>query len=86
MPGTADKFFGDVSELWLLKIRYEVLAAGTDGDGQVHSDKAAELKWEEVGRGCFAHLYRADLGSGNIESAFKIEKKGSWADTLSLEW
>ncbi|EMD92905.1 hypothetical protein COCC4DRAFT_139231 [Bipolaris maydis ATCC 48331] len=86
VPGTADKFFGDVSELWLLKIRYEVLAAGTDGDGQVHSDKAAQLKWEEVGRGCFAHLYGADLGSGNIESALKIEKKGSWADTLSLEW
>ena len=86
VPGTADKFFSDASELWLLKIKYEALAAGTDGDGHVHADKNAELKWEEVGRGCFAHLYGADLGSGNIESAFQVEKKGTWADTLSLEW
>jgi uncharacterized protein (DUF952 family) len=76
VPGTADKFFGDVSELWLLKIKYEVLA----------EDTKAELKWEEVGRGCFAHLYGADLGNGNVESAQKVEKKGSWVDSLSLEW
>jgi len=86
VPGTADKFFSQVSELWLLKIKYDVLAAGTDGDGEVHSDKNAEVKWEEVGRGCFAHLYGADIGSGNVESAFKVEKKGTWADSLNLEW
>ncbi|CAN9182794.1 unnamed protein product [Alternaria alternata] len=85
VPGTADKFFSDVSELWLLKIKYEALAAGIDGDGQVHADKKAELKWEEVGRGCFAHLYGADLGNGNIVSAQKVEKKGSWVESLSLE-
>ncbi|EOA83329.1 hypothetical protein ACJQWK_00252 [Exserohilum turcicum] len=86
VPGTADKFFATVGELWLLKIKYDVLAAGTDGDGHVHPDNKAELKWEEVGRGCFAHLYGADLGSGNVESALRVEKKGSWADSLSLEW
>ncbi|KAF1835619.1 hypothetical protein BDW02DRAFT_278974 [Decorospora gaudefroyi] len=85
VPGTADKFFGKVSELWLLKIKYEVLAAGTDGDGEVHADKKAEVRWEEVGRGCFAHLYGADLGIGNVQSVDKIEKSGSWAKSLSLE-
>ncbi|KAF1943675.1 hypothetical protein EJ02DRAFT_126395 [Clathrospora elynae] len=86
VPSTADKFFGDVSELWLLKIKYEVLAAGTDADGEVNMDKRVEVKWEEVGRGCFAHLYGADLGKGNVESAVKVEKRGSWAESLSLEW
>ncbi|KAF1840076.1 uncharacterized protein K460DRAFT_296815 [Cucurbitaria berberidis CBS 394.84] len=86
VPGTADKFFGSVSELWLLKIKYEVLAAGTDGDGDVKSEDKAEVKWEEVGRGCFAHLYGGDLGKGNVESVVKAEKKGSWFESLSLEW
>jgi len=86
VPGTADKFFGDASELWLLKIKYDVLAAGTDGNGQVHADNKAEVKWEDVGRGCFAHFYGADLGSGNVESVHKVEKKGTWVDSLSLEW
>lgn len=86
VPGTADKFFGTVSELWLLRIKYDVLAAGTDGDGQLVADKTAQVKWEEVGRGCFAHLYGADLGKGNVESAFKVEKNSSWADSLNLEW
>lgn len=86
VPGTADKFFDSVSELWLLKIKYNVLAAGTDGDGQVHADEKGDVKWEEVGRGCFAHLYGADLGKGNVLSVDRVEKRGSWADALSLEW
>jgi hypothetical protein len=52
----------------------------------VHADKKAEIKWEEVGRGCFAHFYNADLGSGNIAEVLKVQKTGSWADSLSLEW
>lgn len=85
VASTADKFFSDFSELWLLKIKYEALAAGTDGDGEVKSDKA-EIKWEEVGRGCFAHFYGADLGSGNVKESIKVEKQGTWAESLSLEW
>lgn len=86
VPGTADKFFGNFTELWLLKIKYDVLVAGTDGDGEVNQSKKAEIKWEEVGRGCFAHFYEGDLGDGNVESAIKVEKKGTWVETLSLEW
>lgn len=86
VPGTADKFFGNVSELWLLRIKYELLAAGTDGDGEVKSANKAEVKWEEVGRGCFAHFYRGDLGKGNVESVVKAEKGTTWAESLNLEW
>ena len=86
VPGTADRFFGNDSELWLLKIKYEVLAAGTDGDGQVRAQEGAEIKWEEVGRGCFAHFYGGDLGKENVLEVVKCEKRGSWAESLSLEW
>lgn len=86
VPSTADKFFGTYTELWLLKIKYEVLAAGTDGDGKVNTKNKAEIKWEEVGRGCFAHFYGGDLGIGNVHAALKVEKKGMWADSLTLEW
>jgi uncharacterized protein (DUF952 family) len=86
VPGTADKFFGHVSELWLLKIKYDVLAAGTNGDGKVHVDPQAEVRWEEVGRGCFAHLYHGDLGNGNVAAAYKVERgAGTWTESLSLE-
>lgn len=77
VPGTADKFFGSVSELWLLKIRYDVLGAGGD---------TGEVKWEEVGRGCFAHLYGGGLGNGNVMRVDRVEKRGSWGESLSLEW
>ncbi|KAF2251681.1 hypothetical protein BU26DRAFT_241620 [Trematosphaeria pertusa] len=86
VPGTADRFFGGCTELWLLKIKYEVLAAGTDGDGRVKTEGKAEVKWEEVGRGCFAHLYGADLGEGNVGEVLRVEKKGTWAESLRLEW
>jgi uncharacterized protein (DUF952 family) len=85
VASTADKWFDTFTELWLLKIRYDVLAKGTDGDGEVHADKNAEIKWEEVGRGCFAHFYNGDLGSGNITEVLKVEKTGTWANSLSLE-
>lgn len=85
VPGTADKWFNDFSELWLLKIKYEALARGTDGDGQVKADGTAEIKWEEVGRGVFAHFYSGDLGRGNVVEAFKVEKGASWT-ALKLEW
>ncbi|KAL5118711.1 hypothetical protein ACEQ8H_003388 [Pleosporales sp. CAS-2024a] len=86
VASTADKWFDTFSELWLFKIKYHVLAKGTDGDGEVHAGKNAEIKWEDVGRGCFAHFYHGHLGSGNIAEVLKVEKKGSWADSLSLEW
>ena len=87
VPSTADKFFADFTVLYLFKIRYEVLAAGTDGDGTVKSEgQKPEIKWEEVGRGCFAHFYGGDLGVGNIGEVIKVEKKGSWAEGLDLEW
>ena len=86
VASTADKWFDSFSELWLLKIKYDVLAAGTDGDGKVNVDNKAEIKWEEVGRGCFAHFYNGDLGSGNVAEAFKVDKTGTWADSLSLEY
>jgi uncharacterized protein (DUF952 family) len=86
VASTADRFFDNFSELWLLKIKYDVLAAGTDGDGEVDTNKRAEIKWEEAGHGCFAHFYNGDLGSGNVEKPLKVEKTGTWADSLSLEW
>ncbi|KAH8726537.1 hypothetical protein GQ44DRAFT_613514 [Phaeosphaeriaceae sp. PMI808] len=85
VASTADKYFGEFSELWLLKFNYEVLAAGTDGNGKVKPDQEGELKWEDVGRGCFPHLYNANLGSGNVEEAIRVVKKGSWLDSLNLE-
>jgi len=80
VPSTADKYFAEDTELYLLKIKYEVLAAGSDGASK------AEIKWEEVGRGCFAHFYGGDLGKGNVAEVLRTEKKGTWAETLSLEW
>lgn len=86
VASTADKWFDNFSELWLLKIKYDVLAAGTDGDGEVKADRNAEIRWEEVGRGCFAHFYNGDLGSGNVQEAIKVRKIGTWTDSLNLEW
>lgn len=83
VPGTADKYFSDHEELNLLRIKYETLKTGTDGDG---TEGKGELKWEEVGRGCFAHLYAADLGKGNVESVLKVKKEGKWAECLQLAW
>lgn len=83
VPGTADTWFNSFEELWLLKIRYETLAKGIDGDGEVKS--GAKLQWDEAGRGVFAHYYEADLGSGNVVEAFKVEKGEGWMG-LKLEW
>ncbi|KAJ4290255.1 hypothetical protein N0V90_010470 [Kalmusia sp. IMI 367209] len=84
VPGTADKWFNSYTELWLLKIKYETLAKGTDGDGEVKAGKA-EIKWEEVGRGVFAHFYGGDLGSGNVVETYMVEKGETWT-ALKLEW
>ena len=58
VPGTADKWFNDYEELWLLKIRYEDLVKGTDGTGEVKA--GAEIKGEEVevegGKTVFPHF------------------------------
>ena len=86
VASTADKWFDSFSELWLLKIKYDTLAAGTDGDGEVKADNKAEIKWEEVGRGIFPHFFNGDLGSGNVEAAVKVAKTGTWADSLRLSW
>ena len=86
VPGTADRFFGDFTELWLLKIKYSVLEAGTDGAGKVNADNKAKIQWDEVGHGAFAHFYGGDLGNGNVQAAVKVEKKGTWAESLNLEW
>lgn len=84
VPGTADSYFSDFTELWLLKIEYNVLAKGTDADGEVK--KGAEVRWKEVGRGCFAHFYGGDLGKGNVGEVVKVEKAGTWGESLDLEW
>jgi uncharacterized protein (DUF952 family) len=87
VPSTAEKFFDKDDVLYLLKIKYSDLAAGTDGDGKVKSEgEKAEIKWEEVGRGCFAHFYGGDLGSGNVKEVLKMAKEGSWAESIKLEW
>lgn len=83
VPGTADKWFNEFTELWLFRIKYETLAKGIDGNGEVKN--GAEIKWEEVGRGVFAHFYGGDLGKGNVEESFKVEKGESWT-ALKLEW
>ncbi|KAF2469334.1 uncharacterized protein BDR25DRAFT_263832 [Lindgomyces ingoldianus] len=91
VPGTAEKFFSGFEELWLLKIEYRVLAkdegkeAGGDGAEGKEGDKKGVLKWEEVGRGCFAHFFGADLGIGNVESVVKVERGRTWGG-LKLEW
>ncbi|KAF2004001.1 hypothetical protein P154DRAFT_64323 [Amniculicola lignicola CBS 123094] len=57
---TASKYFSSFSTLWLLRLKLCVLE---EGEG--------EVKWEEVGRGCFAHLYgggRCWSWSGEVES------------------
>ncbi|KAF2647884.1 hypothetical protein K491DRAFT_784453 [Lophiostoma macrostomum CBS 122681] len=41
---TAAKFFGDATELYLLRIPYDKLAAGVDSDG---TEGKGEVKWEE---------------------------------------
>lgn len=86
VPGTADRFFGDSTELWLLKIKYSALEAGTDGDGNVDAAKKAWIQWDEVGHGAFAHFYGGDLGQGNVQEAVKVEKTGTWSESLKLEW
>lgn len=83
VPGTADKWFNEYTELWVLKIRYEALVGGTDGTGEVKS--GAEIRWEEVGRGVFAHYYGADLGRGNVVGVERVEKGEGWMG-LVLEW
>lgn len=83
MPGTADKWFNDYDELWLLKLRYEDLVKGTDGNGEVK--EGAEIRWEEVGRGVFAHFYGGDLGSGNVVEGVRVVKGEGWMG-LELEW
>ncbi|KAJ8108201.1 hypothetical protein OPT61_g8340 [Boeremia exigua] len=86
VPGTADRFFGDFTELWLLKIKYSVLEAGTDANGSANAANKAWIQWDEVGHGAFAHFYGGDLGNGNVHEAVKVEKKGTWAESLNLEW
>jgi uncharacterized protein (DUF952 family) len=87
-PSTLNKFFADANEIWLLKIKYEVLANGTDGDGVVKEGSAkAEIRWEEAGRGVFPHLYSGDLGRGNVEEVVRVEKgSGSWDEVLKLDY
>lgn len=84
VPGTAEKFFASYAELYLLRIKYDVLAAGIDGDG---SKGKGEIKWEEVkGRqDWFAHYYGADLGSGNVDGVMKVERGSGW-EALELAW
>ena len=67
----------------MLRIRFESLAKGIDGDGM---EGKGELKWEEVGSGCFAHLYDADLRRKNVESVMKIKKEGKRSECLQLAW
>ncbi|KAF2733775.1 hypothetical protein EJ04DRAFT_512920 [Polyplosphaeria fusca] len=80
-PSTLDKFFADATEIWLLRIKYEVLAKGIDGDG---SEGKGEVKWEAAGRGVFAHLYGGDLGKGNVDCILRVEKKGTWAESMEF--
>lgn len=96
VPGTADKFFSDANELWLLRLDYATVAKGVSNEGDIPGvegkaagtmdHERAEIKWEEVGRGCFAHLYGGDLGVGNVESVIRVERKGSWGESLTLVW
>jgi uncharacterized protein (DUF952 family) len=84
VPGTCDSYFSSHEELWLLKIEYKVLEEGIDGGGE--KKQGAELKWDEVGRGCFAHYYGGDLGKGNVLESVKVVRKGLWSESLELEW
>lgn len=88
VPGTAAKYFSEFDHLWLLKLRYEVLEKGTDGDGSVRGKGEGgkiELKWEEVERGFFAHLYGGDLGRENVLEVLRVEKGDGW-EGLRLDW
>jgi uncharacterized protein (DUF952 family) len=71
--GTASKFFASSAELYLLRIPYDKLASGVDGDG---AEGKGEVKWEEVGRGCFAHYYGADLGRANVDAVLRVVREG----------
>ncbi|KAF1931707.1 uncharacterized protein M421DRAFT_417472 [Didymella exigua CBS 183.55] len=84
--GTADRFFSDVTELWLLKIKRSTLEDGTDGHGKAGADNKARFQWDETGHGAFPHFYGGDLGKGNVQEVIRAGKKGTWAESLKLEW
>ncbi|KAK1822918.1 hypothetical protein LTR12_002640 [Friedmanniomyces endolithicus] len=55
-PGTAARFFGTSSTLWIVRIDREKLEAGQ-----------GELRWEESkNHGEFAHLYGADVAASVV--------------------
>jgi len=76
LEGTLSKHFEAKSEITLVKIPFERIAALS--------------KWEEVkGRGLFAHLYddTTDLKSHYIQDWKHIQKNESWENTLKdLSW
>jgi hypothetical protein len=76
---TADRFFGDANQLWLLKINITAVRADSEGAGRV--------VWEPRG---FVHLYGreagsfARLGAGVIDGVRAIERRNgqTWSDVL----
>ncbi|KAF2201163.1 hypothetical protein GQ43DRAFT_372101 [Delitschia confertaspora ATCC 74209] len=85
VASTADKWFANFETLWLLKIRLEDITK-IRGFGGVPGGNA-EIKWEEVGRGCFAHLYGGDLGASNVAEVLEIKRVGEqrWEAIIQLE-
>ena len=74
-PATAARFFSASDKLWLLMVPLERIEGN--------------LKWEEMGSGCFAHLYGADLGRMEVESvgAFTRGEGDDWSAVLGKdEW
>ena len=73
MPATADRFYSGDKNIWVLRIPLERIKSN--------------LKWEEVGSGCFPHLYGAGLGRTEVErmKAFTRGDGGSWAEILEKD-
>ena len=73
VPATADRFYSGNKNIWVLRVPLERIKSN--------------LKWEEVGSGCFPHLYGAGLGQMEVErtKAFTRGDGGGWAAILEKD-
>jgi uncharacterized protein (DUF952 family) len=74
VPKTADRFFTNATELWLLKVLYEKVES--------------RIKWEGNSKGVFPHIYDKNLDEALGEREVEIVIKGergegkTWTETL----
>ena len=71
IPATASRFYANTNSLSLLKIPLDRIEGS--------------IRWEEVGSGCFPHLYGAELGREEVVGVKEFRKEVSepWTNVLS---